>query len=66
VSDYNADGCMTIYLTTGEFVTIRTFAPGAPCPSCRGDVNGDGIVDFADLNLVLSNFGMTCPVPMLP
>lgn len=26
-------------------------------PSCPGDVNGDGSVDLADLNLVLANFG---------
>lgn len=63
---YNADGCVTIYLTTGEFVTLPAFAPGAPCDSCRGDVNGDGIVDFADLNEVLGAFGNTCPPPALP
>jgi hypothetical protein len=64
--DYNADGCVTIYLTTGEFVTLPAFAPGAPCDSCRGDVNGDGVVNFADLNEVLAAFGTTCPPPMLP
>ncbi len=66
VREYNADGCLTIYLTTGEFVTMRTFAPGEPCDSCRGDVNGDGVVDFADLNEVLSAFGNVCPIPQLP
>lgn len=63
---FNADGCVTIYLTTGEFVTIPSFAPGEPCDSCRGDVNGDGVVDFADLNEVLSAFGTMCPPIMLP
>lgn len=63
---FNADGCVTIYLTTGEFVTLRSFAPGEPCDSCRGDVNGDGVVDFADLNEVLSAFGNICPPIMLP
>jgi hypothetical protein len=26
---------------------------------CPGDANGDGVVDLADLNLVLANFGQT-------
>jgi hypothetical protein len=30
-------------------------------PSCLGDLNGDNVVNFADLNLVLSNFGLPCP-----
>ncbi len=64
--EYNTDGCVTIYLTTGEFVTLRAFAPGEPCDSCRGDVNGDGVVNFADLNEVLATFGTTCPPIMLP
>ena len=29
------------------------------CDSIPGDVNGDGVVNFADLNIVLSNFGQT-------
>ena len=32
-----------------------------PAASCPGDTNGDGQVDFADLNFVLSNFGVPCP-----
>lgn len=63
---FNADGCVTIYLTSGEFVTLPSFAPGEPCDSCRGDVNGDGIVNFEDLNEVLSAFGNMCPPIMLP
>ncbi len=31
---------------------------GAPC---AGDANGDGFINFADLNLVLANFGQTAP-----
>ncbi len=31
-------------------------------PDCPGDVNGDDIVDFADLNLVLGNWGTAGPV----
>jgi hypothetical protein len=30
-------------------------------PSCTGDVNSDGVVDLADLNLILSVFGSVCP-----
>ena len=29
--------------------------------TCTGDVNGDGVIDLADLNLVLSNFGEQLP-----
>jgi hypothetical protein len=29
----------------------------APASDIPGDLNGDGVVNFADLNLVLSNFG---------
>lgn len=65
-TEFNADGAVTIYLTGGEHVVVRAFAPGRPCPSCRGDVNGDGVVDFADLNEVLGNFGAICPPPTLP
>ncbi|MGP1308611.1 MAG: hypothetical protein ACTS27_00245 [Phycisphaerales bacterium] len=31
----------------------------APMTDLMGDVNGDGVVNFGDLNLVLSNFGAT-------
>lgn len=30
-------------------------------PACPGDINGDGSVDLADLNLVLANFGSAGP-----
>lgn len=35
-------------------------APRTP-PPCSGDANGDRIVNFADLNIVLSNFGQSGP-----
>jgi hypothetical protein len=28
---------------------------------CPGDLNGDNLVNFSDLNGVLSNFGQSCP-----
>lgn len=31
----------------------------SPLPRCTGDANGDGVTNFADLNLVLSRFGDT-------
>ena len=54
--------------TSGRFaiVTLPAFAPGEPCDSCRGDVNGDGIVNFSDLNEVFAAFGNVCPPIMLP
>ena len=29
--------------------------------TCTGDVNGDGVIDLADLNIVLANFGQAVP-----
>jgi len=29
--------------------------------TCTGDVNGDGVIDLADLSMVLSNFGQSAP-----
>ncbi len=39
-------------------VWLHDNAIQAPCPA---DVNGDGVVDFADLNLILADFGSTAP-----
>jgi hypothetical protein len=36
-------------------MTFQTFDPA----SCLGDTNGDGVVNFADLNTVLSCYGLT-------
>ncbi len=36
---------------------LRVFSRG--CDSLPGDLNGDGVVNFADLNIVLSNFGQS-------
>jgi hypothetical protein len=33
----------------------------AALPECDGDTNGDGVVNFSDLNAVLSAFGLTKP-----
>jgi hypothetical protein len=33
---------------------------GQSGPGVPGDVNGDEVVNFSDLNEVLSNFGTTC------
>ncbi|MGP1310860.1 MAG: hypothetical protein ACTS27_11740 [Phycisphaerales bacterium] len=50
-------------LAPPRFVTLglnlrRGFARGIPpLPECPGDTNGDNIVNFADLNAVVSDFG---------
>lgn len=34
----------------------------APCENnCPSDINGDGIVNVSDLNMMLSDWGMACP-----
>lgn len=49
-----------LYIWRGVGVWNITFAPPpAPCP---GDANGDRRVDFADLNVVLSQFGQVGPM----
>lgn len=36
------------------------FQPAGPVITCPGDTNGDGQINFADLNTVLSVFGTSC------
>jgi hypothetical protein len=48
-----------ITLNTGETVVIGGLR-GPALTDCPGDTNGDGIVNFADLNTVLTNFGDEC------
>ena len=56
---------LTGYDADGELVTIpidyHPLAARDLFPTqCVADVNGDGVVDLADLNLVLNNFGKVC------
>jgi subtilisin-like proprotein convertase family protein len=50
------------WLVEGAFESWELILGGAPaCPGdIPGDTNGDGVVDLADLSLVLSNFGSDC------
>ncbi len=50
---YDRDGVPEAYNAT-LFV-----GPGAGAANCLGDTNADGIVDLADLNAVLANFGQS-------
>ena len=45
---------------TPELATFTTVGVEVPCP---GDVDGDGLVDLADLNAVLASFGQTGDLP---
>jgi len=57
---FREDGLGRVVLNTGEFAVIS----GVHVPQltdCPSDTNGDGIVNFADLNAVLSDFGDACP-----
>jgi hypothetical protein len=55
------NGRMRVTLNTGEQAIIQ----GVPVPTlgeaCPGDTNADGVINFTDLNGVLTNFGEDCP-----
>ena len=53
-NDTSGDSCVEAGIDDVVFYRIT-------CDSIPGDVNGDGVVNFADLNIVLSNFGQTGP-----
>lgn len=54
-------GTMVITMSTGQTVTLTGLPVPAKAAACEGDSNGDGLINFADLNGVLSNFGEDCP-----
>jgi hypothetical protein len=54
--DRNGNLVSTKHTGQSRFIELVVLEPG---PSCPGDVTGDGVVDLADLNLVLANFGET-------
>jgi len=53
-------GGARIVLNTGESATVGGLPVPAPLVACEGDTNGDGVINFADLNGVLTNFGDSC------
>lgn len=54
-------GIARVILNTNELVEITGLPVPAPDIVCPGDTNGDGLINFSDLNAVLSNFGEGCP-----
>lgn len=48
----------TVQSAPFEGLTLLDTLPPLPAP-CPGDANGDRVVDFLDLNIVLSDFGMS-------
>lgn len=47
------------FTSAGGVSSSRIARLGAETAECFGDANGDGIVSFADLNIVLSQFGQS-------
>lgn len=54
-------GSARIVLNTGESAMVSGLPVPAPLVACDGDTNGDGVINFTDLNGVLTNFGEICP-----
>lgn len=50
----NIDG-----VQTASTPTSRSFTTIDPAPTCLGDINGDGVTDLADFNILAINFGST-------
>lgn len=71
----DSDSARAALSADGRFIAFHSFASGLVAGdtngaydafvrargSCPGDANGDGVVDFTDLNLVLSDFGLVGP-----
>jgi len=53
-----------VIVSTGLLLVSSALA-GTPICQCTGDVDGDGLVDSADLGLLLSQWG-ECALPCLP
>ncbi|MBX3353874.1 MAG: hypothetical protein KF684_13155 [Phycisphaeraceae bacterium] len=53
---------VTNLVPTPQMYSLSVLATdAASAGDCPGDTNGDGAINFADLNTVLSNFGTACP-----
>ncbi|MCH9651185.1 MAG: hypothetical protein K0U98_23375 [Deltaproteobacteria bacterium] len=57
-ADFNSDGLV------GCFDQEYLLGNWGPCPSCSGDVDGNGTVNTSDLNLVLSTWGTDCRIDL--
>ena len=45
--------------TIGSVVQLRNASGSGLIATCLGDANADSVIGFADLNLVLANFGVS-------
>ncbi len=64
--DFDGDGRPDIVTFQDQSVAIGESLPAsvlvnAVLPQCPTDVTGDGVVDFDDLNVILTNWGMSGP-----
>lgn len=58
--------CFTISIHDDHFVECCSFERCITLPEpcdCTGDINGDGVVDFRDLAMLLANYGQSGPSP---
>lgn len=58
-SVFRNTGTLRVQLSDGREL-VFTDVP-VPIPPCAEDTNADGVINFADLNRVLTNFGEACP-----
>jgi hypothetical protein len=50
-----------VFASIGAYLLFRSFAASPPGNIAYGDLNGDGTVNQADLNILLSHYGTTDP-----
>lgn len=56
-ADRHSAGSYSVIVRDGCGAAVVSQSAALTAPACAGDLNGDGVTDFSDLNSVLSGFG---------
>ena len=60
LADMDGDGDVDSLGGASFIGHLAWFEQMTPAPVCVGDIDGDEVVGFLDLNILLSNFGVDC------